>query len=161
MKSRLSAVMLVAAVALAVPLASATAAPAPSPSSTSRASVADDKLGERLVNSFMSMLQHKDAAALEAFLSPAFQIVRSNGTAATKSEYLASLPDVKSFSQSDFHATRSGSTLVVRNLAVVSVVVDGKQSASTPAARLSVFEKNPKSGRWQMVAHSNFVPFTS
>ncbi len=96
-------------------------------------------------------------SGLREFLSPAFQIVRSTGTAATKREYLANLPDVRSFSQSDFHVTRYRDTLVVRNVAVVSVMAEGQQSASTPAARLSVFEVNRSAGKWQMVAHSNFV----
>ena len=156
MRTRFAAALLVASVAIVMPAATASAL---SPAVTASQETANAKLGERLVNSFMSMLQRKDAAALDQFLSPAFQIVRSNGTAATKRQYLADLPNVKSFSQSDFHATRSDGTLVVRNLAVVSVVVDGKQSASTPAARLSVFERNRTTGKWQMVAHSNFVPF--
>lgn len=137
-----------------------TVAHAAAPSHVRHSAASDTRLGERLVNSFMSMLQDKDVTALREFLSPAFQIVRGNGSAATKREYLADLPDVRSFSQSDFHVTRSGGTLVVRNVATVSVVVDGQQSASTPAARLSVFERNASTGKWQMVAHSNFVPFS-
>jgi ketosteroid isomerase-like protein len=124
-----------------------------------QSSASDTRLGERLAYAFMAMLQAKDVPGLRRFLSPAFQIVRSNGTAATKREYLADLPDVRSFSQSDFHVTRSGDTLVVRSTAVVSVVAEGQQSASSPAPRLSVFKRNPATGVWQMVAHSNFVPF--
>ena len=146
--------VLLAFLAVVVP---ATAAHAVAPVKNSAAS--NTRLGERLVNSFMTMLQTKDVAGLRELLSPAFQIVRSNGTAATKREYLANLPDVRSFSQSDFHVTRYRDTLVVRNVAVVSVVAEGQQSASTPAARLSVFEFNRSTGTWQMVAHSNFVPF--
>lgn len=146
-------------VAVVLQIVPSTGAHASAAGRVEQSSASDTRLGERLAYAFMAMLQAKDVPGLRRFLSPAFQIVRSNGTAATKREYLADLPDVRSFSQSDFHVTRSGDTLVVRSTAVVSVVAEGQQSASSPAPRLSVFKRNPATGVWQMVAHSNFVPF--
>ena len=93
-------------------------------------------------------------------LAPEFQIVRSNGISATRAEYLAHLPEVSSFRQSDFVVTRHGDSLVVRNNAIVDVVVDGQQSAGTSSPRLSTFRKDPRTGSWRMVAHGNFVPFS-
>ncbi len=120
----------------------------------------DTALGRRLVDRFMTMLKNKDLDGLRAFLAPEFQIVRANGTSATRSQYLADLPDVTSFKQDHFVVTRSGSTLVVRNMAVVDVAVGGQQSAATPAPRLSVFRRSPHTGAWQMAAHGNFVAFS-
>ncbi len=133
-------------------------APAAAAATTSNAS--DTALGRRLVDRFMTMLEHKDVAGLRALLAPEFQIVRSNGISATRAEYLAHLPEVSSFRQSDFVVTRHGDSLVVRNNAIVDVVVDGQQSAGTSSPRLSTFRKDPRTGTWRMVAHGNFVPFS-
>lgn len=132
----------------------------PAAAAAPASSASDTALGRRLVDRFMTMLVHKDVPGLRAFLAPEFQIVRSNGISATKAEYLSDLPDVSSFQQSDFVVTRHGDSLVVRNSAVVDVVVDEQQSAGTSAPRLSTFRKDPRTGTWRMVAHGNFVPFS-
>jgi hypothetical protein len=55
-------------------------------------------------------------------------------------------------------ATQASATLVVRYLAQVEGVVNGKPYKPGPAPRLSVFAWNGK--RWQLAAHANFNPLT-
>ena len=129
----------------------ATGRPAPqlaNPTSTAR----------KLVNRFFVLLAHKDRAGLRRFLSPGFQVQRADGSGGGKKEYLANLATVNEFHISQLRATRAGTTLVVRYLAQVEGVINGKPYTPGPAPRLSVFVWNGK--RWQLAAHANFNPLT-
>jgi len=112
----------------------------------------------RLVNNFFTLLERKDRAALQRFLSPAFQVQRADGSSAEKREYLANLSTVNSFQLTKVRGTQAGATLVVRYLATVEGVVNGKPYKPGPAPRLSVFDWSGK--RWQLAAHANFNPLT-
>jgi hypothetical protein len=114
--------------------------------------------GKQLVNRFFTLLLRKDRAGLERFLSPAFQVQRADGSGAGKKEYLANLPTVNQFHITGLRATQDGATLVVRYLAQVEGVVNGKPYTPGPAPRLSVFAWNGK--RWRLAAHANFNPLT-
>jgi hypothetical protein len=135
---------------LALP-AAATAAPAPrlgDPAATGRA----------LVIRYFVLLHRKDRADLQTFLSPAFQVQRADGSASEKAAFLANLPTVGRFYLSNLTATEAGGTLVVRYLARVEGLVNGKPYTPGPAPRLSVFTWNGE--RWQLAAHANFNPLT-
>ncbi len=111
---------------------------------------------KRLVTRFFTLIKGKDVPGLRAFLSPAFQIQRADGSAASKAAYLKNLPDVTSFKLSSFVATQAGSVLVTRYLSTTTGTVNGKPFTPGPAPRLSVFTWNGRA--WQMVAHANFNP---
>ena len=113
---------------------------------------------KELVNRFFVRLAHKDRAGLQRFLSPAFQVQRADGSGAEKKEYLANLATIKQFQITQVRATHASTTLVVRYLAQVEGVVNGKPYKPGPAPRLSVFAWNGK--RWQLAAHANFNPLT-
>jgi Domain of unknown function (DUF4440) len=113
---------------------------------------------EQLVNRFFLLLSHKDRAGLQRFLSPAFQVQRADGSGAGKKEYLANLATINQFQITQLRATQAGGALVVRYLAQVEGVVNGKPYTPGPAPRLSVFAWNGK--RWQLAAHANFNPLT-
>ena len=113
---------------------------------------------QQLVNRFFVLLAHKDRAALQRFLSPAFQVQRADGSGALKKEYLANLATIDHFDITQLRATKAGPTLVARYLAQVEGVVNGKPYKPGPAPRLSVFAWNGK--RWQLAAHANFNPLT-
>lgn len=117
---------------------------------------ANTALGVALANEFFALLKAQDATAVDAFLSPAFQVARSDGSVSLKAEYLTSLPVVQDFVLSDFLVTRAGPTLVVRYTATLSETINGQQFAKDPVRRLSVFTKNPATGTWRLLAHSNF-----
>ena len=111
-----------------------------------------------LVDRFFVLLARKDHAGLQRFLSPAFQVERADGSGSGKKEYLARLATINRFRITKLKATQTGATLVVRYLAEVKGVVNGKRYAPGPAPRLSVFTWNGR--RWQLVAHANFNPLT-
>lgn len=113
---------------------------------------------KQLVNQFFVLLAHKDRAGLQRFLSPAFQVQRADGSGAEKKDYLANLATINQFHITQLRATRADGTLVVRYLARVEGVVNGKPYTPGPAPRLSVFVWNGK--RWQLAAHANFNPLT-
>jgi hypothetical protein len=112
----------------------------------------------QLVNRFFVLLQHKDLAGLRRFLSPGFQVQRADGSGAVKKDYLANLATINRFQITQLRATRADGALVVRYLANVEGVVNGKPYTPGPAPRLSVFVWNGK--RWQLGAHANFNPLT-
>jgi hypothetical protein len=111
---------------------------------------------KRLVNHFFVLLAHKDRAELQQFLSPAFQVQRADGSGGGKKEYLANLATINQFHITQLRATQAHATLVVRYLAEVKGVVNGKPYTPGPAPRLSVFAWSGK--RWQLAAHANFNP---
>jgi hypothetical protein len=113
---------------------------------------------EQLVNRFFVLLAHKDRRGLQQFLSPGFQVQRADGSGAEKKEYLANLATIDQFQITGVRATQASGTLVVRYLAKVEGVVNGKPYKPGPAPRLSVFAWAGK--HWQLVAHANFNPLT-
>jgi Domain of unknown function (DUF4440) len=149
----LAVTLVVLALVLACGASNATAAGRPAPQ------LADPtRTAGHLVDRFFVLLAHKDRAGLQAFLSPAFQVQRADGSSAGKKEYLANLATINQFHITQLHATQAGATLVVRYLAQVEGVVNGKPYTPGPAPRLSVFAWNGK--RWQLAAHANFNPLT-
>jgi hypothetical protein len=131
----------------------------PAAAVTARASSGDaTATAERLLTTYFTLLQDKDAAGLRTFLSAAFTLQRADGTGASKDEYLQSLPTVERFELTDLTASRAGNVIAVRYLANATGVVDGKPYTPGPAPRLSVFARDGK--RWQIVAHANFNPLT-
>jgi hypothetical protein len=114
--------------------------------------------GTRLITDFFVLLRNKDAAGLQRFLSPAFQIQRADGSAAGKADYLAALPTVTTFTLTNVVATQTGGAIVVRYLAQATGLVNGKPYTPGPAPRLSVFAWTGT--RWQLAAHANFNPLT-
>ncbi|MFE9174290.1 nuclear transport factor 2 family protein [Streptomyces kebangsaanensis] len=107
---------------------------------------------------FFTLLQRRDTAGLDRFLSPAFQVERPDGTGSSKAAYLADYPAVGSFDISRVSATQADSVLVVRYLVTAEGLVRGKPYNPGPAPRLSAFSWN--GSRWQLAAHANFNPLT-
>lgn len=148
--------------AVAAGLAVAPASAAPTPMGDVAAptrQLPDSVLGEKLVHRFFDKLQTGDARAMAAFLSPAFQIARSDGSTMTRTGYLRDLPDVVAYEVAGYQVTRSGNDLVVRYVASTTENADGKQQTSNPAPRLSAFAKDAKTGTWRMLVQANFSPF--
>ena len=107
-----------------------------------------------LVNRFMKLLAENNVQGLKSFLSPGFQIQRADGSYDVKAHYLTNIPHITRFTITDVTATQAGAALVVRYLADIEGIVDGKPEAPGPAPRLSTFTWN---GRlWQMTSHANF-----
>lgn len=158
---RASALLLAAAISLPVGLGAASAPASAAPLPVAQGSRLDPpKLanpsvtGARLAERYLGLIKAKDIPGLTRFLAPEFQVQRADGSGATKSEYLADLPTIREFVITDAIGTQSGSTLVVRYLATVSGVVNGKEYSAGAAPRLSTFEWDGR--RWQLASHANF-----
>lgn len=113
---------------------------------------------KRLVTRFFTLIHRKDVAALRTFVSPAFQLSRTDGSGFGKAGFLRDLPDIRTFRLSNFVATQAGRVLVTRCLANLTGSADGRPYKPGPAARLSVFERNGTA--WRIVAHANFNSLT-
>ncbi|MFM7552664.1 MAG: nuclear transport factor 2 family protein [Actinomycetota bacterium] len=150
--------LLVLALALAVPLAlTGPAAAAPVERATAEQQAANLKLGTRLVNRFWSLLVAGDPDELRAFLSPAFQVQRANGSGANRNQYIAAYgksTTVSAFVLSEIRATRTGGLVVVRYVSQTTETIDGVAYAKTPAPRISTFVQTPNG--WRMASHANF-----
>ena len=109
-----------------------------------------------LVNRFFALTQHHDIAALDRFLAAGYQVQRADGSGSRKAPFLKALPTIRKFSLSRFSVTQANGALVVRYLATVQGVLNGKLYTPGPAPRLSVFTWNGE--RWQLAAHANFDP---
>jgi hypothetical protein len=133
--------LVVATLALCVPSA-ATAA-------TGRA-----KLATRLVNRYLTDIEHRDLAGLRTFLSPAFQLQRADGSRQTKAQYLRNLPTVRSYRIRDLQATSTADALVATYEVAANEVINGKQLRMGYAPRISAFVRGR--GGWRMIAHANF-----
>jgi hypothetical protein len=108
------------------------------------------------VTRFFALTAAKNRRELAQFLSPAFQNQRADGSGGGKARFLATLPTIDAYSFSGMKATQAGPTLVVRYLATVEGIVNGRRYTPGPAPRLSVFSWNGR--RWQLAAHANFNP---
>jgi hypothetical protein len=123
--------------------------------------VADvDATARELVVEWMTILQKGDKAALETFLSPAFRLVRADGTAFGKAAYVANPAKVDTYELSSaFEAAQDGPTITVHWAVEVSESFDGKPAGTAEAPRLSTFVWND--GRWRMLSHANFNKTTN
>jgi hypothetical protein len=112
-------------------------------------------VGSDLVNEYATLIQTKNAKALDDFVSDAFIIQRADGSSSEKEAYLQDFPDVGSFTISDVSALQAGDVLVVRWSISVEEVVNGTRLSSEPAPRLSTFAW--EDGRWRLTSHANFA----
>ena len=112
-------------------------------------------LGERLVNRYLSRLQHHDVQGLKEFLSPAFQLQRADGSRVTKSEYLSNLPTLNGYTIRDLRQTKTKNVLVATYQLASDLVVDGVPFESGFEPRLATFVHG-KEG-WRIVSYANFA----
>lgn len=149
---------LLAALALAAaPAVAGAAQAAPAERATAAQQAANLKLGTRLVTRFWDLLVGGEPAELKAFLSPAFQVQRANGSGANRNQYVASFASsirIADYALSGFKVTRTGGLLVARYVVVTSETIDGVAYSANPAPRISTFVRTPNG--WRMASHANF-----
>jgi len=151
--------LLALALALAVPLAlTGPAAAAPAERATAEQQAANLKLGTRLVNRFWSLLVAGDPDELRAFLSPAFQVQRANGSGQNRNQYLADFANsttvISDYSLSRIKVTRAGGLVVVRYYSQSTQTISGTAYSTTPAPRIVTFVQTPSG--WRMASNANF-----
>jgi hypothetical protein len=108
-----------------------------------------------LATELFTILKKKDMKELDDFLSPAFQLQRTDGTYIKKADYLKNPAHVDSFELFEMSGTRYGNTRVLRFVARVSALLNGKPTGNDPAPRLATYVWNGK--RWQLISYANYV----
>lgn len=117
------------------------------------ASEAEVTAAEEATDRFFSMLQRQDEQELEAFLSPAFQVARADGSTANKEQYLAAIPEVGAYEIDDFTVTTAGNAIIARYTVTTSERIDQQLYTEDPRQRLSVFVKD--GDQLKLIAHAN------
>lgn len=126
----------------------------PPANSVATSDPADVAIAEETQNAFFSALVDGDGEALEELLSPAFQLVRADGSSATKDQYLANPAVMDSFELTDFVTTREGDLIVARFLGATEETIDGQTYSNEPAPRFAVMQQEGDS--WRIIAQVNF-----
>ena len=154
MRIRLLVVALLAAVLLA---AVPTAVAQPAPRATAAQQAANAKLGLQLVTRFWELLKAKDQDGLRAFLSPAFQVQRADGTGANRNQYIPTIGKtviVDDYELADMKVTRSGPLLVARFVATSKQIINGSLYSKAPQPRIMTFFFNGTG--WKATSNANF-----
>ncbi len=151
--------LLLLALALSLPLAlSGTAAAAPAERATAEQQAANLKLGTRLVTRFWDLLVAGDPDELRAFLSPAFQVQRANGSGQNRNQYLASIANsttvISDYALSKIKVTRAGGVVVVRYYSQTTQTISGTPYSTAAAPRIVTFVQTPSG--WRMTSNANF-----
>ncbi len=112
--------------------------------------------GMGAVTAWVAAVTSGDKDAVAAILAPEFQIVRDNGVAYDRDQYLASdLPRIATPPPiSDLVATGEGDVMVVRYVLTIDATVGGAPMQAR-APRLTVFRRD--GDKWLVSAHANFA----
>lgn len=113
-----------------------------------------DATGLDLMTVYADLLIAKDVTGLTALLGDGFLIQRTDGSRATKPDYLANLPDLTAFSYADALETRAGNLVVVTLVTTSELIVDGQPYRADPAPMLATWEWQEDG--WHLIAQSNF-----
>jgi len=150
-------VLIVLATALALPaLASAdTTKQATAAMKINGKQVSAAAWARNLVVEFLTILQHDDPVpALTAYLDPAFQIQRANGTREDKASYLANPAHFGDFEVSGYRVTRNGTVIVATFNVAAKETIDGVVYKKTPAPRIGTWMFS--TGAWRLISYGNF-----
>ncbi|HEX9030895.1 MAG TPA: nuclear transport factor 2 family protein [Streptosporangiaceae bacterium] len=122
------------------------------PGTGSATATSPTALGTELVRHYFKLLVGKDDVALGRLLAPSFHAAGPNGTTIGKAAYLASLPDVRSFTVSDVTGREYLGVLVVTYRLRLVERVGGTDHLVGPRRRLTVFAW--QHGAWRIAAHA-------
>lgn len=115
-------------------------------------------VGAKAISAWLDTLIKHDPVAIAAVLAPEFQIMRSDGSAYGKDDYIANgLPTITDQPAVEkLVVTGHGDTLVARYWLKINVTAGGKV-AEEHAPRITVFRRS--GDVWLVVAHGNFAQF--
>jgi hypothetical protein len=113
----------------------------------------------RALSVLFEALRSGDPDKVGPLLAPEFQLVRSNGGAFDKEQYLKNrFPKIEGqIAFDDLVVTRNADIVVARTRLKISAHIDGKR-AESGAPQLFVFRITPSG--WQVVASANFAKLT-
>jgi Domain of unknown function (DUF4440) len=114
---------------------------------------------QKALSAVFDALSSGDPNKVRPLLAAEFQVVRSNGAAYDKEQYLAqSIPKIEGrISFDDLVVTRNADIVVTRMRLKIRERIDGKL-AESGAPQLIVFRVTPRG--WQVVAAANFAKLT-
>ncbi len=115
---------------------------------------AEDASDDALIRALPDLLVAEDLDGLDEFLSPAFTLVRSDGTSYDKEQYLESPAQIDAYDVEDIEGTRDGDVRVVRATFLTEGELDGREIVQQEAPRLATFVWNGE--LWQLAAYANF-----
>ena len=111
--------------------------------------------GREVSTEFLTILQNADVDALDRFLADGFQLQRTDGTGATKADYLLNPAQVNDFMLGEtVIGVQDDDVLTVRWTVTVDSVINGQPAGTTEAPRISTYVWDE--GRWRLVSHANF-----
>ena len=115
-----------------------------------------EEKAKKAVQAWASAVASGNAETVREFLAPEFQILRSDGKAYDKAEYLAGgMSKIDAIiSVQDVVATAHGNLMVVRYVISLKASAAG-EAMQRRAPRLTVFRRD--GDRWLVVAHANFA----
>jgi hypothetical protein len=122
-------------------------------------SSADAKtMGIQLETKVWQQMKDQQLSELKSEMSPAFQSVHWFGSKSRDGE-LALIKGLKlgNYELSDFVVTTTADTLIVTYKVAVREMIEGKQGATQPAARMSTWQK--MNGQWMWTTHANLNAF--
>lgn len=130
--------------------------PAPAVAARTPEEVLSDRSadGLELMTAYSDLLVAKDRDGLERVLARSFLVQRANGSWTGRRGFLASLPDLRSFSFADVTERRQRGALTVRMTATSTLLVNGTPYRGDPAPLLGAWRWTD--GRWELVAQGNF-----
>ena len=110
--------------------------------------------GEELLNQLWTDLKASDVDAIEKYISPEYQSVHEDG-ARNREEELELVKNLKlgDYTLTDIKITENDSMIVVTYFVSVEETIAGKKLSSTPAARLSAWQKTDEG--WMWIIHAN------
>lgn len=124
---------------------------------TAHAQDDDNELAEKLLIGFVEAVR-QGPETLATMLAPEFQLIRGNGTAFTREDYLQTgikqLSIGAEYSHEDIVATWDSNHLVARYTLIIDETVND-QRIERKAPRLTVFRKIDES--WKVAAHAVFA----
>ncbi len=112
--------------------------------------------GSKAVAAWVAAVTSGDKSGVAALLAPEFQLVRDNGVAYDREQYLdGGLPKIAAPPPiGELVATGEGDVMVVRYVLTIDATVDGAPMQAR-APRLTVFRR--VGGKWLVSAHANFA----
>lgn len=113
--------------------------------------------GESLVKKLWSDMKDGDVESIEGYISPAFQSIHQDGarTGEQELELIKNL-DLGDYTLTDINTTENESMIVVTYFVSVTETIDGEQLNSTPAPRMSAWQKTEDGWKW--IIHANLKP---
>jgi Domain of unknown function (DUF4440) len=118
----------------------------------------DDSLGQKLEEKIWADMKDHNWTAVSSQIAPYFQSVHEDG-ARNKAQEMKLIKNLNlgDYKLSEFKVTEGDDTIIVTYLIAVQETIDDKRLSTTPAVRLSVWQKNDDD-TWQWIVHANLNP---